>query len=204
MYGDGLVARRCRYRSIGSARSGLENRWDSTIWKASPALMYSLARRTFSSNRSRVMVGRQPAMSSAAAGVDTSGRPVNLPVPAEDRSRSFISATIDGCDGLCGQGPQRRQRIALRQDHRPRPVPDVRVARHPAPHRNTLQQEPRLVRTAQVREGGHGADHVGQELLVKRDYVVTAGQLGDDGPAGYGRLLLSASEMSAVVVTWPR
>src|ERR1044071_1771311 len=41
-----------RYRSIGDALTGVENRWDPTTWMMSPAVMYSFDRRTLARNLS--------------------------------------------------------------------------------------------------------------------------------------------------------
>ncbi len=43
MYGDGLMRRRARYTSKGSARVGKEIRRERTVWITSPAAIYALA-----------------------------------------------------------------------------------------------------------------------------------------------------------------
>ncbi len=75
MYGEGLVARRCRYRSVGRARSGLLSRRESTIWKASPAAMCSRARATRSVNCASVRFAVQPCVPWSAGVAAASGRP---------------------------------------------------------------------------------------------------------------------------------
>ncbi len=52
MYGDGLMLRRARYTSNGSAVLVVENRWLGTHWMMSPAAMYSFTRSTIPQNSS--------------------------------------------------------------------------------------------------------------------------------------------------------
>ncbi len=96
MYGEGLVARRCRYRSSGAARRGLLSRRESTIWKASPAAMCSRARATRSVNSASVRLAVQPSVSVSAGAAPASGRPANPAGRSASRSlrlRCVIRAT---------------------------------------------------------------------------------------------------------------
>ena len=75
MNGLGFTTRSARYTSNGLARVSARNRWLSTTWKMSPALMYSTALRTAASNSGCVKFELTPAGKGTQLVLDHTGFP---------------------------------------------------------------------------------------------------------------------------------
>ena len=160
--GAGLIRRSARYSANGGRANGTEKRWLGTIWKASPAAMYSLAFATAARNAVLGEVGRrrrQLRQGDRRRGMAAAGDPAppglaqprlcRLPcrlgrhVPAADRpaprgstrrSRCRRSRTASGRISSASGTPM--QVAVLRRQHAPSAAPcrsrDSRPARPPS------------------------------------------------------------------------